>query len=572
MMTRQLKNLLTYQTLFIFFGCNLILARPLILPIDSIKPGMKGVGYSVFSGTKPEKFNVEIIDVMRRVSPRGDIILARLSGAGLEQSGVIAGMSGSPVYINNRVVGAVAYAWPFAKEPIAGITPAAEMLKIWELPDSGTGAEITPARPEERSAFNPVPVPIAISGFNQRLKAVITPILARYGLTPIAGGIASGKFDTADFVPGGVVGVALIDGDVRAAAIGTITHREGNRILGFGHPMFLAGAVRLPMTGGKIHTVLPSMEISAKMFSPSNPIGTITQDRSCGISGVLGGQAPMIPVTVQLHSATTQDSFHFRVVDHEQLFPDFLPIGLISTILESEGVMEEYALESEINLYFNRPSKDSIQIRHLFSGTEPLTDLMDKTNSELKLLFANPIEKVKLKAVRADFKFTPGRKIAQLLSARAEQTLVKPGETLTIVFRLRDYRGEETQNRVRIQIPPATPPGVITINITSRDEFLSRELGQQDNTTLPKTLDYILDLLAQSGREDELVIAGYVAKPGLKLNQSELFQTPPSIRRVLFSNRSIGEVQPIGASRVFKTILPTERVIVGSVALEVEVK
>jgi hypothetical protein len=414
-------------------------------------------------------------------------------------------------------------------------------------------------------------VPIAISGLNSRLEEIIAPVLNRHGFIPVAGGVSESEFDTADFVPGGAVGVALIDGDVRAAAVGTITYREGNRILGFGHPMFQAGAVRLPMTGGKIHTVLPSLNISAKMFSPSRPVGAITQDRLTGISGTIGIEAPMIPVQVNLHSPTTEDTYHFRVVDHPQLTPDFLTIGLLNTVLQTEGTMEECALETRMQLFFDRPGRNQVEIRHLLSS-EPLFEMMNKISSELLLLFDNPVEGVKLRAVKTDLRFTSGRKIAQLISARPELMSVKPGETLNIFLRLRDYRGQETERRVPILIPPATPAGGLTINITSRDEFLAQELGTADNVAQPKSLDRLLELLAESGREDELVIAGYLNKPGLKLNQAELFQPPPSISAVLSSIRSIGEVQPVGTSRLFKIVYPTERVNIGSVTMEVEVK
>lgn len=542
-----------------------------IMPVDSLRPGMKGTGYSVFSGTRPEPFQVEIIDVMRRTSPRGDIILARLSGAGLEQTGVIAGMSGSPVYIGDRLVGAVAYAWPFAKEPIAGITPAAEMLKIWELPDTVQTGGVRQLGPGYRSGLNLPPMPVALSGFSGRLEALVAPVLSRHGLVPVAGGIAGGD-DTVELVPGGAVGVALIDGDVRAAAIGTITAREGNRILAFGHPMFLAGAVRLPLTGGRIHSVLPALSISAKLFSPSRPVGVVNQDRLTGISGIIGPEAPMIPVRVYLRSPVAEDSYRFRVADHEQLTPDFLPVGLIQTVLQTEGMMEDYALETRLELDFDRAGRNRLELRHLFTGTEALSQMLAKLNNELTLLFGNPIEPVRLRQVRAELRFHPGRRICQLVSARSELSRVRPGETLNIVLRLRDYRGEETEKKVQVPVPPATPPGPLTLTLTSRDEFLNQELSAEGEPSQPKTLERLLEILAESGREDELVIAGYLRKPGLRLNQAELPLAPPSVQQVLGATRSLGEIRQVPASRLFRTVVPLERVVIGSATIEVEVK
>ncbi len=542
-----------------------------VIPVDSLKPGMKGTGYSVFSGTKPEPFQVEIIDVMHRTTPRGDIILARLSGAGLEQTGVIAGMSGSPVYIDGRLVGAVAYAWAFAKEPIAGITPAGEMLKIWELPDTVKTGAVRQLGSGYRSELNLPPVPVALSGFSSRLEALVAPVLSRHGLVPVAGGIAGGD-DTAELVPGGAVGVALIDGDVRAAAIGTITAREGNRILAFGHPMFLAGAVRLPLTGGRIHSVLPSLNISAKLFSPSRPIGVVNQDRLTGISGIIGAEAPMIPVQVHIQSPVTDDSYRFRVADHEQLTPDFLSVGLLQTVLQTEGMMEDYALETRLQLDFERQGRNRVEIRHLFSETEPLSQMMVKFNAELALLFGNPIEPVRLRNVKAELRFHPGRRICQLISARSERSQVMPGETLGIFLRLRDYRGEEMERMVSVPIPQAAPSGTLTLTFTSRDDFLNQDLGEGGEISKPKTLERLLEILSESGREDELVVAGIVQKPGLRFNQAEMPLVPPSVQKVLGATRSLGEVQQVPASRLFKTIIPFNRVVIGSAAIEVEVK
>ncbi len=546
-------------------------AEVTIMPVAEIKPGMKGSGYSVFSGTKPEKFQFEIIDVMHQTSPRGDLILARLSGAGLDNTGVIAGMSGSPVYIDGKLIGAVAYAWSFAKEPIAGITPAQEMLKIWELPDSGKTKAQNRTSPLERSNLNLPPVPLAISGFNKRLKEIITPSLTRLGFQPVAAGVVGDEIDTADLVPGGAVGVALLDGDVRAAAVGTITYREGNKILAFGHPLFLAGAVQLPMTGGRVHTVLPSLELSYKIFSPTRPIGIINQDRATGISGIIGPEAPLIPVNVHLHSSVNNDTYRFRVVDQEQLTPNFLPIGLINIILESEGLMEEYTIESRMRLWL-KPQEAPVEIRHIFTGADPLSAMFNKINTELTLLFDNPLEQLAINRVETDFHFTPGRKNAQLVSARPDRTRLKPGETLSVWLRLRDYRGDESEKEIAIPIPATTPTGTILITITSRDEFFTAEIARAGKTLEPTSLKKLLQLLSETGSEDELIVAGFLRTAGLTVGDKELPQPPPSLRQVLGASKSTGEIQPLVSSLLFKQVVKLDRVLIGSANFELEVK
>ncbi len=545
-----------------------------VMPATEIKPGMKGTGYSVFSGTKPEPFEVEIIDVIFQAFPRGDLILARLAGAGLEKTGVIAGMSGSPVYIDGKLIGAVAYAWDFAKEPIAGITPAEEMLKIWALPDSGKGKTPGRAAPAERTTFPLPPIPLAISGLNKRLEQVVVPRLKELGFQPIAAGVAGNDIDTADLVPGGVVGVAIIDGDVRMAALGTITHREGNRILAFGHPLFQAGTVQLPLTGGKIHTVLPSLEISYKMFSPTSPVGIITQDRSTGISGLIGPRAPMIPVNVHLRSTATDDTYRFRMAVQEQLTPEFLPIGLANVILASEGLMEEYTVETRMRLTLQTGTGESTtaEVKHTFIGPDPLIKMLEKLRAELKLLYENSLQPVEIRSIATTIQLLPGRNSAELIAARPLRNRVRAGDTVPVLLRLQTYRGEESETRINIPIPPTTPKGKINITISSRDDFLAAEAGRAGRTLKPASFSKLLQLLAESGREDELIVAGFLPRTGLVLIDRELSQPPPSLRAVLTARRSGGEIEPTGTSLLFKLAVPMNRVVLGALNLELEVE
>ncbi len=536
-----------------------------IMTVDEVKPGMKGVGWSVFSGTKPEQFQVEVVDVMRKVSPRGDLILCRLSGAGLEKSGVIAGMSGSPVYIDGKLLGAVAYAWGFAKEPLAGVTPIAEMLKIWDTPSGGKGKNSG----APRGGINHLPIPVAISGLSPLLEEIISPTLNSWGMMPCALTSASGKVDTADLVPGGVVGVALLDGDVRAAAVGTITHRAGNKIIGFGHPFFLAGDVELPMTGGVIHSVMPSLATSFKIFSPGPPIGTITQDRYCGIAGTIGTPAPMLPVTVRVHSPVARDTYHFRTARHDQLTPLLIPIGIVDVALQTEGTLEEATLFSRLRLIFR--DGQQTEIKHTFAGVNPIARLYEQTQAELKLLFENEFQPVELTRVEMELNFTLERNTATLIAAITDRIRAKPGDTINIRLRLRTYRGEETEKTVSIPLPAATPPGTVYITISSRDEFLAGEANRAPLLIKPNSLEQLLQLVAESGQEDELLIAGYTTRPGLTVASQELPQVPPSLRQLFSSEIKGGSVQPTGSSLLFKIPVNLGRVVTGSARLELEV-
>jgi len=535
------------------------------LPVDSVKPGMKGFGLSVFTGTRIDTFQVEVLDVMKKISPRGDLILCRLSGAGLENSGVIAGMSGSPVYINDKLLGAVAYAWSWAKEPIAGVTPIQEMLDIWQA-QSGS----RPRSRAPRSNLPHLPIPIAISGLNPELEQLLTPTLAALGMKPVAGASNCGTTDTTGFVPGGVIGVALIDGDVRAAAVGTITYREGNRILAFGHPFFQGGDVQLPMTGGVIHSILPSFATSFKLFSPGPPIGTVTQDRAPGIAGTIGTVPPMLPVRVVVNSPKTRDTYNFRIAIHEQLTPEFMPIALAEAVLQTEGTLEEVTLNSRLLLRFTDGT--TAQIRHTFAGINPVVALLENTRNELQFLFANDIKPVALETVEAIINITPGRTSAELIAAVPERTWVHPGETLAIYLEIRDYRGTETEQIVRIPIPATTPPGIINVTLTSAAEFLHQQIQRLPRLANPTSLTQLLKLLEDSGREDELIVAGFLTQPALALGEREMPNPPPSILQIFSSSKKGGRTQPVPNSLLFKIPVKLNRVIQGSVSFDLEVK
>ncbi|MBM3315700.1 hypothetical protein FJY71_07695, partial [candidate division WOR-3 bacterium] len=410
-----------------------------VIPTDQVRPGMRGTGRSVFASSRGiEQFEFEVIDVMRQATPRGDMILCRLSGAGLEHSGVIAGMSGSPVYVDGRLMGAVAYAFPFGKDPICGVTPAAEMLGILDLPEGGGGggsrgsrrsslsrlglapSEEAPAAPAERpraAGLAPIRLPVAISGLSPALSELVGPALGELGLLPVAAaGTGAAAADTAGLVPGGVVGCALIDGDVRMAGIGTITIREGNRLVVFGHPMVQGGAVRLPMCGGVIHEILPSVYASFKLFSPAAPVGVLTEDRLPGVAGTIGPPAPMIPVTVAVASPVTRDTYRFRVAEHDALSPLLTAAGLADVVFQTEGVLEEMELSSEMRVTF--ADAPALSVRHRLGGPNPGAVLFAEAKNELDALFSNPFRPARVDSVRFDLRFAPGRDAARLLDAR----------------------------------------------------------------------------------------------------------------------------------------------------------
>jgi len=555
------------------------------MPVDQLRPGMKGSGRSVFFGTEIKEFGVEVVDVMHQVWPRGDLILCRLSGQGLEESGVVAGMSGSPVYVDGKLIGAVAYAWGFAKQPLAGVTPAAQMLRIWDEQDRSEG--VGGSRSGRVSGANrlaglsALPLPLALSGFTPALAELVGPALAEFDLGPVgaAGTVSSASWDTSHLVPGAAVGVALVDGDVRLSGIGTLTCRDGDRILAFGHPMLQAGNVRMPMVGGVIHSVLPSVASSFKLFSPTSPVGTIRQDRLAGVSGDIGPVPEMLPVTAVVSSPSGLDTYRFRIVEQEDLAPLLVAVGLAGVVYQTEGSMEEVTLASRMTVRLSpganrqpQGSADSLTIEHRFCGVNPAADLFRATRNELDVLFGNRFLPAPIAAVELDLSFIPGRNLVYLLSARPDKATVRPGDSVRIRLGLRDFRGEDSELAITIGVPEPTPEGRLRLVIAPRDSLLALEVMRAPGRFEPNSFAGVLELLSETGREDELVVAGFSARPGLTLAGKELPAPPPSLRSVLLNSRSDEPVVATSESPVFHQTFRLDRVVSGVARLDLEVR
>ncbi len=553
------------------------------IPVGEIRPGMKGTGRSVFAGAEVEEFQVEVIDVMRQVSPRSDLILCRLSGQGLEESGVIAGMSGSPVYLEGKLAGAVAYAWGFAKQPIAGVTPIGQMLDIWNRAQSpGSSSRrsklLSPAD-AALAGMNRLPIPVALSGLTPRLAELITPALNEYNLTPVAAAgrtSTTGPADTAVLVPGAAVGVSLIDGDVQMAGIGTLTWREGDRIIGFGHPMFQAGAVNLPMVGGTIHGVLPSLALSFKFFSPTAPIGTVTDDRLSGIGGRIGPIPPMTPVTVTLFSPTAVDTYRFRVARLDELAPLLIAIGLADVVYETEGMLEEVTIASKMVVHFGpdkaaAQAEEPLRLEHVFSGINPAARLFKSVRDELTLIYENRFASPEVNRVEFELRLTSGQNLAYLLSARPDRSRVRPGETVNVVLRLRDYRGAEWEHRTAFTVPLTAREGNVSVLFLQPDSFLMQEATRAPGRTTPASLAHLKELLAETGREDELVVVGYAPTGSLVVEERELPAPPPGLRAVLAGRRDRTAVAT-PSSILFRHRLQVGRAVSGSARFELEIR
>src|ERR1043165_516420 len=352
-----------------------------LFPLEDVKPGLKGVARAVFSGTEPEEFGVEILGVLPGYpAPRQSAIIARLTGANAERTGVFGGMSGSPVYIDGRLVGAIAFSFPFSKEPIAGITPIQQMINIFEQGKERNASGTQEARKfsfTELSAtdwkpnlpkpavsgapfiapvaansplisllgqqLQPIATPVVFGGVSQDALSIYAPQLQANGLLPVsgAGGAAAitplAPITEKTLAPGTSVSVQLVRGDYSIAASGTVTFRDGNHIYAFGHPFLSLGASDMPMTEASVVTVVPNTNNSFKLAVPGQMVGSISQDRATGVYGQLGQAPKMIPVKINLQTSRDRtESYFYEVANDPFLTPLLLNLTIFSTIPSSE--------------------------------------------------------------------------------------------------------------------------------------------------------------------------------------------------------------------------------------------
>ncbi|MGZ7038673.1 MAG: SpoIVB peptidase S55 domain-containing protein, partial [Thermoanaerobaculia bacterium] len=359
------KNRRVPATLFaMLFVFAAVAAHAETMPVSAVKKGMKGYGVTVFDGTTPEKFDVEILGVLNNIGPGQDLILAKIDSPVVRRTGVIAGMSGSPIYIDGKVIGALAYAWQFAKEPVAGITPIDEMLKIArnggttnalvaEAMPRFSGAELLNALANNKtdeifeklvsgfggktmsgmSGAKPIAVPVSLSSFAPETISRFGKYLDDMGFVAVPSGATSTSTAAApaadrSFKPGDPIGAVLLNGDFTVAATGTVTHVDGDRVYAFGHPFLDMGEISFPMAKSEIVTVLPSLASSFKFSNTGAIVGEFRQDRSTGIMGVLGGQARTIPVELTVDGSGPSQTYHVNVVRHTQLSPLILAMAV----------------------------------------------------------------------------------------------------------------------------------------------------------------------------------------------------------------------------------------------------
>ncbi|PYR42007.1 MAG: hypothetical protein DMF93_07050 [Acidobacteria bacterium] len=609
------------RTLFSLLGIvvaasALTSGAPTQMSVGDVRPGMVGVGRTVFDGTHVEEFKAHIIGVLENViGTHRNLILAKLEGGPLANTGVIAGMSGSPVYIDGRLVGAVSYALgAFSKEPIAGITPIAEMTDSTTFSDvRAPGTKVKVEYPLTRDALTaafrkalnwnrpfaerpgdaqmtgvsavggfggdqlgtllrPIATPLVMSGFEPDVADVFTGAFREQGFIPTGGSAAGFKNGEAPFEgplkPGDAIGVMLVAGDLQLGGTGTVTHIDGDRVYAFGHPMYNLGPTEFPMTRAYVYTVLPSLFSSMKLSSTGEVIGTFLQDRATAIAGKLGPGPRMIPVTITLESSRQpKHSFHFTVVN-DQLFG---PLMTYASILNTLGSYERQFGSASFTVRGTATVKkhDEITFNNLFAGDQSSLNAAAYVVAPITYLMGNDYEKVDVEGVDITFATTEEPKTATLERVWLDDPRPRAGRSVPLKVLLRTYRGDEVVRTLPIDIP-ANVSGPLSI-LVSDGQRLGQTEQREVRTPQPRSVDQMIKALNKARRNNVLYVKLLGSEAGAVVNGELLSSLPPSVLGVLEGDRNGGNFNPLHSATIAEWELPTEHAVAGSRTLTISV-
>ncbi len=549
--------------------------------LSEVASGMKGEGYTVFSGTTVEKFNFEVVSIEYNLSPNWHVIWVKGSGPNFEKTGVAGGMSGSPMYINGRLVGAISLGYYNQREHanLMGVTPIELMVEVTQRGmqpnlsyrggarlNFGTdtvsnGIEMLPLGPdkkyvpEARMELSPLPdrleksprlhIPVAFSGLPTGAIGYFKQFFDGYHLSPIQGASGGAPVESAPIEPGQIVGLEFVRGDFTAFGFGTLTYVEGNQLIGFGHSMFGEGNVNLPISGGHVHFILPSTFRSSKVASPTQPIGTLVQDRQAGIAGLIGDHPSFIPVHANIQTMDGKaHPTHYEVLRHRDFSTLYTLIGLWNIIDGIEIVSGDHSVNVDAKIVLkNQPNLASREIRRSnvysssgspgFAATRALTPLFS--------LIGNQYTKIDVERIDLDVKMEDKRKTAIIEAVRIDKDRYRPGEEIKVTIRLRPYLETPVIQTYSITVPADAPEGPTTLLAISPTLYESWQRTRAPLNYQPTNINQLIKLLQREENNNDIIFELFLPQVGMTVQGEEFPELPVSMLSVMNTSTQSGE-------------------------------
>ncbi len=510
-----------------------------ILPLSQVRPGMQGYAFTIFAGDQIEKFDLEVIGVLDNfLGPKQSIILVQLKGPKVEHTGVVAGMSGSPVYLDGKLAGALSLQLGiFTKEPIAGVTPIQDVLNP---PPSATAQAALQqfAVPSETSsgtgfpsgsALEPIETPLVFSGFQPATLQQFANQIQGYGLVATQGGTAAPSPQDAHLVAGDMAGMVLVQGDASIYSACTVTAVEADRVYLCGHPFLNLGDVQLPMARSHVVMTLSSELASTKIVNVAGSIGTITTDHLTAVTGKLGAPPAMIPLDLSLRASNSERKLHFEIVNHPKLTPLLVAIttfnGLTQNPVYGEGTTLH--LTGQIRLQGHPP----VEIENTFAPGDSLAPdgfpIALTMQNVFARLFSNTFEAAKVDGISLHVESVPGRRSFTIESAWLEKGEAAPGETVRVRALLRPYRGAPQIEETTVHVPDQVSRGTTVRVLVTDGDLLnraSRGFAFAGAGAGPAGLDQLISLLNRERRNDRLYVGLFVPAPTLLWDDKQVLR------------------------------------------------
>lgn len=588
------------------------------MPVEELRPGMVGVGRTVFEGSTLQEFTVQILGVLRNVQgPKRDLILARLEGGPLASTGVAQGMSGSPVYVDGRLIGAVSYSiGAFSKEPIAGITPIAEMKEAvavsrarplqqaaLELPITreslagalnATYARLAPfaSRPADvqgigipaaagaqlGAMMRPISTPLLLGGFEPAIADLLAGAFRDSGFSPIVTGTGTGAADlqgpSGPLREGDAIGVSLIGGDLAMGATGTVTHIDGDRVYAFGHPFYNLGPTEFPLTRAHVYTLLPSLMSSFKISSLGETIGTMQQDRATAIAGTLGRGPSLVPMTITLQSARDGAAPVTRTVQlqlvNDQLFTPLLAyVAMFNTLgaYERQYGAATLTVKSRTRL----KGHGDLTLEDVYALDNPILGAATAVAGPLTMMLGNNIAAVTIEGLDVTVSATETPRTATIERVWLDDVRPRAGRTVALKVLTRSYRGEETIATVPLEIP-ANAPREVTVLVSDGRQLNAVEQRELRGALRPHTIAQLVKVFNDTRRNNRIYVRLMTGRAGAVVNGEAMTALPPSVLSVLEADRNGGNFTPIRTAPLGQWEIATDSAVSGSRVLTINLE
>ena len=616
MYMRYTRTLAVIGAFLLFLAAGLP-AQSRTFPVDELRVGMVGVGKTVFEGDRLDEFKVHILGVLKNViGTRRNLILARLEGGPLAETGVIAGMSGSPVYIDGRLVGAVSYSLgQFSKEAIAGITPIGEMTEAatfmgprrqaaraeLQLPLTNDGLRNSLRQafswmrpfadsPNDVQVFGdpgmnagigtmlqPIATPLTLGGFDTGFADPIVSAFRDQGFMPVMAGALAGQQSTrsgasAPLRPGDPLGVSLMTGDMELGATGTVTEIDGNRVYAFGHPFYGLGPTQFPMTRAYVHVVLPSLMSSSKIASTGEVIGTVSQDRATTIAGTLGAGPTLIPVTLNLTSERgTKKTFTMGMVNDQLFTPLLAYLSILNTLqsYERQNGAASYVVRGNATV----KKYGNIAFEDLFTGDQPSVGAAAYVVAPINFLLRNAFEDVELEGLTLDIDASEEPRSATIERVWIDGTRPKAGSKVNLKMLLRTYRGEEITRTLPIDIPANARGSQLSIMVADGSRLTQWESRERQIQPLQtRGLPQMMQVLNSARKNNRLYVRLLGRDGGAVVKGESLAALPPSVLAVMESDRNGGSFRPLQNATLGEWDITTPYAVAGSRTLTLDIQ